>query len=492
MSLPQSIRSSSKWLVSSNIVGQALQFAFGIALARLLVPADFGMIVTIQIFTGFVSLVASGGMGQALIRSKEASEKDFQVIFSMQLGIGVLVYACFFSIAPSFADWFGNPLYKDLLRISAISFVIRPFLNIHNIWLQREMRFREASMIGLAVNLISGVASISMAASDFGVWSLVLGGLLGSVVSYFLVFRLTPMHSRLFFDRQIAQKHSGFGFKIILNDLVSYMRRQTSNFIVTKMAGPAMVGLFNKGDSLARLPLDMISGPIYHPVFRAMSIEQDNPDRIKYLFFRMTTLLLLYTLPLYIGLWWLAKPFIVVVYGEHWADAAIPLQILAPLGLLCCIGHPCGAVLAATNRLGREAIIQGITWGMVALGCYLALAWGWGLAGVAYAIVLSQVYSTTHFYLLANQCYQATFNELIDAVGPALLLNGILVMVLFAVDMVLSAGSGEFSEAAYLVISTLTGGVAYALAFLYLPLQSLASESLRWKRFLRLAAQTRG
>ncbi len=489
MSLPQSVRNSSKWLVSSNIVSQILQFAFGIALARLLVPADFGMIVTIQIFTGFVGLVASGGMGQALVRAKQAAEKDFQVIFSMQLAIGVLVYACFFAIAPWFADWFGNPLYKDLLRVSAISFVMRPFLSMHNIWLQREMRFKETSLIGLFVSLIVGVVSVLMAVNGFGVWSLVLGGLLGSVVTYILIFRLTPMHIRLHFDRMVARQHSGFGFKIVLNDLVNYLQNQTSNFIVTKMAGPAMVGLFNKGDSLAKLPFTTLSSPIYQPVFRAMSIEQDNPDRIKYLFFRMVSLLLLYTLPLYVGLWWLAEPFIVVLYGEHWVDAAIPLQILAPLGLLYCVGHPCGAVLAATNRLGREAIIQAITWAMVAFGCYFAIDQGWGLAGVAYAIVLSQIYSTTHFYLLANQCYRAKFSELFAAVSPALLLNCILVAVLLAVDAILPAEMRENSQVAYLFICTFSGGLAYVLGFLFLPLPAIKQEALRWKKLLRLAPQ---
>ena len=378
MSFGQSIRSSSKWLVGSSLVGQALQFAFGVILARLLVPADFGMIVTISIFTGFVGLIASGGLGQALIRAKEASEKDFQVVFSVQLGSGVLIYAGFFSIAPWFADWFNNPVYKDLLRISALTFLIRPFLNLHSIWLQREMRFKETSTIGLFTSAITGIVSISMALGGFGVWSLVWGGLLGSIVSYLLIARVTPLHSRLRFDRHITQQHSGFGFKIILNDFISYLRGQTSNFIVTKMAGASMVGLFNKGDSLAKLPFATISGPIYQPVFRSMAAEQDNPDRIKYLFFRMVALLILYTLPFYVGLWWLAEPFIVVVYGAHWVEAAIPLQILAPLGVLYCVGHPCGAVLAATNRLGREVMVQTITWIMVSVGLLFRAALGIG------------------------------------------------------------------------------------------------------------------
>jgi teichuronic acid exporter len=485
MSLVQTIRGSSRWLVSSNIVGQLLQFVFGVALARLLVPADFGLIVTIQIFTGIVGMFASGGMGQSLIRVKEASEMDFQVVFSMQLGIGVLVFIGFFVIGPWFADWFGNPLYKDLLRVSALSFLIRPFLSIHRFWLVREMRFKETSMIGMASGLISGVLSVAMAVDGFGVWSLVLAGLLTSVLNYLLISRLTPLRCRLHFDHQIARQHSGFGFKITLNDLICYLRQQTSNFIITKMAGATMVGLFNKGDSLSRLPLATISDPVYQPVFRSMAAAQDNPEKIKYLFFRMMSLLVLYTLPFYVGLWWLAKPFMIAVYGEHWAVAAIPLQILAPLGLLYCIGHPSGAVLAATNRLGKEMVVHTVTWILVALGSYFGLHWG--LKGVAFGIVLSQIYSNIHMYILASQCFRARFGDLVTAIGPGLLLNALLVAVLFVVDAWLPAGMRENSRIAYLIISALAGSLAYTLAFLFLPLPSLASEAQTWKRLLRLA-----
>src|SRR5574337_1471346 len=140
MTLAQNIRDSSKWLIGSNVMSQALQFAFGIVLARLLTPADFGMIVTIQIFTGVIGLIASGGMGQALVRAKEASDHDFQVVFTLQLLICIAVFASLFLVAPAFALWFGEPLYEDLLRVSAINFLLRPFLSIHTTWLRSEER----------------------------------------------------------------------------------------------------------------------------------------------------------------------------------------------------------------------------------------------------------------------------------------------------------------------------------------------------------------
>ena len=103
MNLGQSIRTGAKWLMIGNTGNAILQFGFGVALARLLVPADFGMIITIQVFTGFVGMVTSGGMGQALIRAKEVRQEDFNAVLTLQLAIGLLIYTGFFLSSPWFA-----------------------------------------------------------------------------------------------------------------------------------------------------------------------------------------------------------------------------------------------------------------------------------------------------------------------------------------------------------------------------------------------------
>ena len=206
MNLGNKIRSGVKWLFIGNTGSQVLQFLFGIALARLLVPADFGMIATISVFTGFVGVLASGGMGQSLIRSSRVEMTDFHVVFTLQLTLGVVIYAMFFIAAPLIAGFFGNPLYEPLLRVSALSFLMRPFSLIHVSWLNREMLFKKRSQIDLTSSLLTGVVSVAMAAKGMGVWSLTLAGLIGGLATAVMLAFVTPVRPRLNFSRETIRK----------------------------------------------------------------------------------------------------------------------------------------------------------------------------------------------------------------------------------------------------------------------------------------------
>lgn len=486
MNLGESIRKGAKWLIAGNLGNQVFQFAFGVVLARLLVPADFGMLVTMQVFTGVVGMIASGGMGEALIRAKKADEHDFNVVFTMQLSIGVLIYLAFFFLSPAIALAFNEPLYIDLIRISALSFLLRPMLNSRNNWLQREMRFKDSALVGFVAAMFGGGISIIMAWAGMGVFSLILSGLAGSLLSIILLDRVTPRRPLIIFDFNTARIHSSYGLKSSANELVSYLRKQTSNLIISHVAGPGSVGLYNKAESLAMLPFATISGAVYSPVFRAMSKVQDDVAQVRYLFYRMISLLVVYTLPFYVGLAWLAEPFISVVYGEKWLLAAAPLAIVSLGGLIFCIGHPCGAVLAARNLLGREIFIQAATWAFVAIASLVGLHFG-GLPGVAWGMVASHLFATSLMYYLSSQSVQGSLRELINAIAPGLLLNALMLTVLLGLDMILPTGFQEQQQATYLLLSSTVGALTYGAGFLYLPITALSDESLRWRKTLRLA-----
>ncbi len=487
MSLGNSIRRGALWLFVGNTGSQLLTFAFGVVLARLLTPEDFGMLVTIQVFTGLAGFVSGGGMGQALVRAKTTMKQDYDIVFTLQVAIGCAIYAVFYLAAPWFADWYDTPLYANLLHVSALSFILRPFVNLPGSVLHREMRYKAQTFVRIATLLTSSAVSIGMAYGGYGVWSLIVGGLAGSLCSSVLLAPLAKWRPGFSLDIRRAKNIARYGFFISINNIAIHLRNQATNFILGRTLGAAPVGLFNKADSLARMPHGLITGPVHQVLFRALAKEQANWDKSRYLFFRSLSLVAVYVTPLYVGVYWTAEPLIALLYGAKWAEAAAPLAILALAGPFLTIANLSGCVLAARNQLGRELVVQLIVLALTVAATLAGLRYG--LRGIAGALVLVAIYNALHMYRFASQCLNATWKQLPVSMLPAATLNAILASVLFVLDHYIP-GTIRDSNPAYLTVMAATGALTYALCFLYLPIASLGSEQHRWKRKLRLASST--
>lgn len=464
-------------------------FVFGVVLARLLVPEDFGMLITIQVFTGLAGFIAGGGMGQALIRAKTATTEDYDIVFTLQLIIGCVIYAAFFLAAPWFARWYDTPLYADLLRVSALSFILRPFVNLPGNMLHRAMRFKAQAIAGIVTLLVSSAVSIGLAYLGHGVWSLIWGGIAGSVTSAALLMQVARWRPRLSTAFGRGREIARYGVLFSINDIVFYLRSQLSAFILSRTLGPASVGLFNKGESLARMPHMFITGSVYPVLFRALGAEQDNLDTSRYLYFRSIALVAVYATPFYIGLLWLAEPLVRGVYGARWVAAAGPLAILALAWPFWLMGNLSGNVLKARNWLGHELAVQVSSLALGALAIWLALAHG--IDGVAWAIVATAAFTGLCQYGLATRCLGARLSGFPRALVPAGILNTLLAGALFLTDLALP-DAVRHNDLVYVLAMGAAGGLVYGLAFLYVPFAALAVEQQRWRRKLRLARVSPG
>lgn len=478
------MRQGAAWILAGNTGNQILSFAFGIVLARLLAPGDFGMLLTIQVFTGLAGFISGGGMGQALVRAKVVIKADYDIVFTLQLIIGSLIYAIFFLSAPWFARWYDTPLYTDLLRFSALTFILRPFVNLPGSVLYRNMHYKTQAYVGVICLIISSTTSISLAYLGYGVWSLVWGGIIGALASTAIQTPLSGWRPGFSIDFRRGRDIARYGILVSANDIVGYLRSQVTIFILSRTLGPTSVGLYNKGESLAKMPHSFITGSVYHVLFRTIAAEQDNLDKCRYLFFRSVALVAVYATPFYVGLLWLAEPLIRGVYGEKWVAAAGPLLILLFAWPFWLMENLSGAVLAAQSWLGRELPVQITTFIITTLAIVIALPFG--IKGVAWAIVGVCAYSAFHLYWLATRCLQAHFSHFFRAIAPAALLNTLLGITLYITDLSMP-GSIRQHDFAYLAWMGVAGSLIYSLGFLYLPITSMQTERQRWKVRLKLA-----
>lgn len=465
------------WVLAGNVGDRLLGFLFGIVLARLLAPEVFGHLLTIQVFTGLAGFIAGGGMGQALVRAKVAEKVDFDIVFTLQLAIGVILYAIFFLAAPWLAAWYDTPLYGELLRITALSFLFRPFLNMPQSMLHRGMRYKELSIMRVAALVVSSLVSIALALLGYGIWSLVIGGIVGSLLSIALAGRMARWRPGLSGDIGRGRHLASYGLMVSITDLVGYLRQQAVIFILSRTMGPASVGLYNKGDSLARMPHLLITGSVYKVTFRGMAAEQDNLDKSAYLFFRSIALVAVYATPFYVGLLWTAEPLIVALYGENWRAAATPLAILAFAWPFWLLGNLAGAVLAARNWLHRELAVQLSSLLVMVLVVLIGLPWG--LEGVAIAIVGVSAYTAFYMQWLVVQCLRTRWRHYLEALMPAVVLNAPLAAFLFALDYLL-VERFAVGDYAYLAVMVAGGALVYGMLFFTLPLPALETERKRW------------
>lgn len=479
LTLGASIRKNSFWVLSGRVSGRVLEFLFGIVLARILVPEDFGLLVTIQIFTGFLGYISGGGMGEALVQAKSIDKRDYQMVFTVQSAIGVTIFVALFLFAPVMAEWFDDNRYSDLLRVTALTFLFRPFSNVPHAMLRRQMRFRSVAIVQVSAILVSGVSSIALAMLDYGTWALVFGGLLGTASNIVLSLFVTKWVPRFGFDTGSAKTLGAYGVRMSINDLVGYGRTRTTLFMISHQLGPTSVGLYNRADSLAEAPLFFIAGSAYQTVFRALSTTQDNLDQSTYIFLRTIVLVSLYSVPFFVCMFWLAESFILNVYGPNWTDAAVPLQILAAFSVPRILSNVSGAVIAAQNRLGREIQAQIESWVLLLVGILVGL--DWGIVGIAVGMLPSYFYLSWRMGRIAFSILGIRWQQLFRALLPVLWLNTLLVLVLFAnhsaLHMLFEIGTTDLS---YLLVTSFVAVTFYTSMILFRPGEALLSESKRW------------
>lgn len=487
MTTGNKIRSGALWSFMGSTGSQIIGFIFGIVLARMLAPEVFGMLLTIQVFTGVAGFIAGAGMGQALVRAKDTSRADYDIVFTLQMVIGCLIYAIFFFSAPLIADWYDTPVYSDLIRVSALSFLFRPFNNVPASILHREMRFKDMVWVRFLGQIASSLSCIALAYYGFGVWALILGGMVSPLITIPLFSMQAKWRPGLSLNIARAKDIARYGMMVSVTDIIVYARSRVSALMISGSLGPAAVGLYNKGESLADMPNSFITGSVYQVLFRTLAAEQDNLDRCRYLFFRSITLVAVYGTPFYIGLLWLSEPLIRGVYGEKWVEAAGPLFILIfawPFWLLDMLS---GAVLAAFAWLHREVVSQTAT--LIVTCITILIGLDFGIKGVAWALVASAMFSAIYMHTLAIRCLKARWLDFVRALAPAAILNSTLAASLFLFSNLIPA---EIKANDYFYLPALgsLGAIVYAISFLYMPIGKMAAEQMRWKqeinRYLRL------
>ena len=162
------------WSLFDRLGAQFVTFIIGIVLARLLTPADYGLVGIIAIFIAVSNVLIEGGFSNALIRKLDRTESDLSTAFYFNVVVGIFLYVLLFFLAPFIATYFEDPLLIPLLRIIGLNVFFNSLCIVQNAILTAELNIKLQTLISLCSQIPMGIIAIYLAYKGFGVYALAI------------------------------------------------------------------------------------------------------------------------------------------------------------------------------------------------------------------------------------------------------------------------------------------------------------------------------
>ena len=326
--LKQQTKKGLYWSFFNQFSNYGMQFCVGIVMARLLSPSDYGITALPGVFLAIAAVFQDSGMAGALIRKPEIEEKDYSTLFLYSIGMGILMYAALFFASPYIASYFETPVLIPLVRVTALTFLWGPITTVQYVILKRKLDFKTPTKISIATKIFSAIVGITMAYMGYGLWALVISGVLSGFLNLILIVWAVRWYPRAGWSNESFKYLWGYGNKMLASSLLETAYSNITPLFVAKYYSPADLGVYNRARNYAIMPSQNVTGVIQNVTFPVLSKMQDDDESLARNYRRMLKTTAFVVFPLMMLLAGLARPLIITMITAKWEACIILLQLL--------------------------------------------------------------------------------------------------------------------------------------------------------------------
>lgn len=374
-----------KWSATFRFLSQIITWVSTIYVMRLLTPADYGLMALSGVFLAFMQGFKDLGIGAALIQRKEIEENLLQKSFGLVLLIGFTLFILGYSFAPAAAHFFEEEQIVWIMRLLSLNFLFLSLTVIPQTLLRRAMDFKTIGLLDCAAALVGCAVTLSLAIMGKGVWALAWG----AVVINFSKTILYNVMSHSFIRPQLCLAGmSGvlsYGGKATVNGFVWRVSSSIDVFIIGKILGKDILGFYSVAKHLASLLMDKLSPILQEVAFPAYSSIQSDLERVKRGFLASMGVVAFVCFPIFWGISSTAPGLVLLVLGEKWQMAVMPLQLIALVIPLRMANTLLAPLLTGIGKV-EVLIINQINF-LVIISLSLLIGVRWELTGVSLAWV---------------------------------------------------------------------------------------------------------
>jgi O-antigen/teichoic acid export membrane protein len=332
-----------------------------IVLARLLIPADFGLFAGAALIVGLIDTFGQMGIREALVYTPEATASTRNTAFFMDLCIGLLQWSVLFFSAPLGVFFIDDARIVPILQILSFAPLINCLSRTHEALLQREFRFARRYMCDISSIVAKTAVAVFCAYAGLGVWSLVLAQIASMTLRTALRWIVTGWRPGLAISRQDADRIFSYGRHIFFISLIALLSQRSHQFLIGGILGPVALGYYFIGTRVPELILSGFGTVLSQIVFPVFARAHENGITLVEAFFAATKYTAYAVVPLALGIVAIAPEVTSFFFGDRWAPAVPLMKIFALVGLMQMLPWVAGDAFKAIGRpdvLTRLALIH--------------------------------------------------------------------------------------------------------------------------------------
>jgi len=385
-----SFKATASWAAAGSIAQVASQVLAITVLARILTPAEFGVVSAAALITQLALIFSEFGVGPYVVQRLQLGATALGTCYVASCCLGAAVALLLWLSAPLLAHALRVPELLQVLRAYAAVFIVAGASAVHDALLQRELDFRFLARAD-AISFSLGYTGLSIVCAllGFSYWSIVIGHLSQAVIRGIMVIARHPHVARSPVSLAELRPLLRFGGGQTLSRLANYIAAQADGFVVTARLGVTAIGYYGRANQLVTMPAVQL-GQIFDKVlFPAIARMQQDRSRSAAAYGRAITAISLLSLPLTALVWILGAQIVHVALGSQWQAVVQPMRILAlaiPFRLIHKVSDPTARAFGATyTRAWRQAVFA-LSVAVLAVGLSR-----YGLSAVAWGVVAASI-----------------------------------------------------------------------------------------------------
>jgi teichuronic acid exporter len=322
------------WTVLEKISDRGLQFIVGIILARILSPAEFGLVGMVIVFIAISVVFVDSGFGIALINKKQTTKEEESSVFWLNLVISVIFFIVLYFTAPYIAIFYKEPILKNITRVLGINLIIQAFGAIHLNLLTKKLDFRTQFKLTFTSKLVSGGVGIFAALSGYGVWALVIQRLVQAAWGSVWLWIYHNWRPDFKFSFAAIKPLWRYGSNVLFARLTTTFFDNIYSLVIGKGFSANALGFYRRAINFQNMPLSLLTTTIGKISFPLYSNVKDEKAKFVHMMGKSLVLMSFASFPIFAAMMIMAEPLVILLIKDKWLPAVPYLRWLCVVGML--------------------------------------------------------------------------------------------------------------------------------------------------------------